>query len=281
MLANFVKETVSAGGTGNLTLSGAVTGFCTLNAAFGTDRRFHYVIEDGDDRESGIGYLSASTTLVRSKPLVTLVSGTLDNTAPSAIDASTASLVFVAASASATTVPAPKNMAMLSTYGMLPANQAVLNEANVTAAAAQRTMFWPILIPAAMELANIGFQVAVAAATCNADWGIYEIKEDGNPGALLVSTGAVDVTTTGLKETSVTNIYLPAGWYVAACASDSASTKPSYSGSVTCFGFLGSTSKSNARWRYDSAQTALADPAPVTSIVSETSQFPKIFLKAA
>jgi hypothetical protein len=63
-----VEDTTTSTGTGNVTLSGtAPTGRVTFNAAFGTNVRFGYVIQSADESEweTGTGYLSASTTLVR------------------------------------------------------------------------------------------------------------------------------------------------------------------------------------------------------------------------
>lgn len=63
-----VEDTTTTTGTGNVTLSGtAPTGRVTFNAAFGTGPRFGYVIQSSDESEweTGVGYLSASTTLVR------------------------------------------------------------------------------------------------------------------------------------------------------------------------------------------------------------------------
>lgn len=67
LVADRVKESTTTTGTGSITLAGASTGFRTFNAAFGTNVFFYYVIQDGDgiDWETGRGYLSASTTLVR------------------------------------------------------------------------------------------------------------------------------------------------------------------------------------------------------------------------
>ena len=65
-LASFIEETTTTTGTGNLTLAGASTNRKTINAEYGTNSRFPYVIEhENTDWEEGIGYLSASTTLVR------------------------------------------------------------------------------------------------------------------------------------------------------------------------------------------------------------------------
>ena len=65
-----VKDTTTSTGTGNLTLSGTPpAGFLSFNGEFGTNTRFLYIIDDGAGNwESGVGYLSASTTLVRDTP---------------------------------------------------------------------------------------------------------------------------------------------------------------------------------------------------------------------
>ena len=68
IFADRVKDTTTTTGTGNITLSGtAPTGFVSFNTAFGTTgQRFAYCIDAGTaEWEVGIGYLSASTTLVR------------------------------------------------------------------------------------------------------------------------------------------------------------------------------------------------------------------------
>lgn len=79
MLADRVKETTTTTGTGNITLAGAATGFQTFNAAFGTDTVFGYCIALGSEWEVGVGYLSASTTLVREIPIDSSNSGNAVN----------------------------------------------------------------------------------------------------------------------------------------------------------------------------------------------------------
>lgn len=71
--ADRVLETTTTTGTGDLTLDGAVTGYQTFNSAKGTNAAFDYSIVAVDGSgvptgqwEVGVGYLSASTTLVRS-----------------------------------------------------------------------------------------------------------------------------------------------------------------------------------------------------------------------
>lgn len=83
--ADRVFETSTTTGTGNLTLAGALnSSWQTFNAGYGLNVRFPYAIEDGTTWETGIGYLSGSTTLVRetivassnSNALVSFAAGT-------------------------------------------------------------------------------------------------------------------------------------------------------------------------------------------------------------
>lgn len=62
-----VKDTTTSTGTGNVTLSGtAPTGYQTFANAYPTlGTPFLYCIAGGAEWETGTGYLSASTTLVR------------------------------------------------------------------------------------------------------------------------------------------------------------------------------------------------------------------------
>lgn len=71
-----VKDTTTTTGTGNITLSGtAPTGYQSFNTAFGTSVYFNYCITGGSEWETGIGHLSASTTLVRDTILSSSNSG--------------------------------------------------------------------------------------------------------------------------------------------------------------------------------------------------------------
>jgi hypothetical protein len=72
--ADRVAETSTSTGNTDFTLAGALTGHQTFNTAFGTNVRFYYVIEEVDANknpsgawETGEGYLSGSTTLVRDR----------------------------------------------------------------------------------------------------------------------------------------------------------------------------------------------------------------------
>lgn len=73
--ADRVLETSTTTGTGAITLAGAVAGFRTFNTGLGLNILTDYVIEAVDannvptgEWETGLGYLSNSTTLVRQVP---------------------------------------------------------------------------------------------------------------------------------------------------------------------------------------------------------------------
>lgn len=87
-LADRVQETSTTTGTGDLTLLGAVTNYQDIDTAIGQGVEFPYTIrhQSAAEWETGVGYLSASTTLVRSEvressnsgALVSLSAGTKD-----------------------------------------------------------------------------------------------------------------------------------------------------------------------------------------------------------
>jgi len=73
--ADRVLETSTTTGTGAITLAGAVAGFRTFNTGLGLNILTDYVIEGVDasnvptgEWETGVGYLSGATTLVRQIP---------------------------------------------------------------------------------------------------------------------------------------------------------------------------------------------------------------------
>lgn len=76
-----VKETTTTTGTSNITLDGAASQFQSFNARFGTNMSFDYAIvgQTGTEWEVGRGYLSGSTTLVRTTVYESSNSNTLVN----------------------------------------------------------------------------------------------------------------------------------------------------------------------------------------------------------
>lgn len=75
MYSNFVSETTATTGTGTMTLSSR-TGYVRFSDVFSNGSLVYYVIQDGTNRECGIGTVGASNTLARTTILEKLESGT-------------------------------------------------------------------------------------------------------------------------------------------------------------------------------------------------------------
>ena len=89
---NLVKATTTTAGTGTLTLS-PMTGWAPFSVYTNGDV-VPYAIENGDNKEVGLGTVGASNTLARTTVLATLVAGTYDDTSPVAITLSGNSTVI-------------------------------------------------------------------------------------------------------------------------------------------------------------------------------------------
>jgi len=94
--ADWIAQNTVTTGTGTITLGTALTGFIRLqdDSRITDGALVNYTIEDGNDREMGIGtYASAGGTLARTVVQRTLVSGTYDDTSPTAISLSGSAVV--------------------------------------------------------------------------------------------------------------------------------------------------------------------------------------------
>lgn len=215
MLANRVKETATTTGTGNFTLAGAATNHITFNTAFGTDRRFFYTIIDdtNNDWEIGIGYLSASTTLVRetvlnstnSDAVVSFGSGTKD-----VINSATQDTVYRGEG-----LPTEANK-IITGHGAFNAGYGSFSANTLYA--------MPVNLPFAVYgISTLGSRNSVAgAASTLYRAGIYSDK-NGYPDKLLTETTgtfAADATADTDTEAACTSIDLLPGRYWFALVSD-------------------------------------------------------------
>lgn len=216
MIGSRIKETASGTGTADITLSGAVSGHLAINTVFPLNRRFSYyiIMDDNSAWESGIGYLSAATTLVRERPKRTSSgTGTAINFAAGP---KTVICDFLEGSYAA---------GWPGVYGtnkdVGPAN-VTFNLASSMTSTADRLYLAPWRLDAFMQLTHLVANVDGAVAGSKARFAFYQWLPDGNPGPLLAETGDIDTTTTGVKVGAVTGITLFPGWYFAACISSGA-----------------------------------------------------------
>lgn len=230
MLHNWVKETTTTTGTGTITLAGAVSGFLAFTDVLADGEQVDYMIDDANgNREYGIGTFTASgTTLARTTPVQTVVSGTLDDTSPTAITLSSGTHnVYIAAPAQRImNGPVIETAPTETTSWHTLDNIFYANNANIAIGTANRMFIekGPLFLP--HKITTLGYQVDVADATCtHFRLGIYKIDRDGEPGDVLYDSGDLSsaVGTTGKKTHTVSGgpIIVPAGVYGLAMVSDS------------------------------------------------------------
>jgi len=206
MIANRVKETTTTATNGDLTLAGAFSAdFQTFNTGFGLNARFKYWIVDETNNvwETGIGYLSGTTTLVRETVLdnssntqvaLTLSAGTKD--------------VFctLGEGGIVPTIPYMSDRGSKYIHNALSGSHA-----NVTLVA-DRMYYIPFWYIYEGLVDAIACNVQVAAGTL-ARIGIYEYDSDGNPGDILIESADIDSSTTGIKVSTFTSQIRRPGWY--------------------------------------------------------------------
>lgn len=214
MLSNWVKEAVSTGGTGNLALGAAASGYIDLNTRYGVGPYFNYVIEDGNNREIGIGHLSASTTLVRDVVLETLSSGTYNGLNPTALNISTSATV-TASTAAQSFMGASLAAMGVTTYSKYVGNALATAPGSALNVPANWINVNSFLLPCEGVYSGVDIEVTTAGAG-NAAIGLYQCINDTTLG-LVVQAPEFSCATTGIKSSSFTsNIHLPAGFYVVA-----------------------------------------------------------------
>lgn len=223
MLANRVEETTATTGTGSFTTAGAATGSQTFNNAFGTNNRFTYwAVNDTDEEwETGVGYLSASTTLVRET--------ITDNSAGglTAINFTTAPTLFVGTSSTSFTA-APNRIADDLGGSHVKWVQSANMDGNGLATSsmvADNIYYTEFILEYGGEFTGIAQYISSAgAAGTEILLGIYDQGSDGRPGNLISENGiTIDAASTGEKTSSFSaNLKLPPGRYYAAVVFESA-----------------------------------------------------------
>ena len=93
-IADLIQESTATTGTGLTVSLAAVSGFGRFSEGFAVSDSVYYTIDDGDNRETGIGTVQAGNTFDRTTPQVTYESSVYDASSPSRITLSGAARVF-------------------------------------------------------------------------------------------------------------------------------------------------------------------------------------------
>ena len=265
MISSNVRETTTTTGTGAITLEGASENGRTFSSQKAISERFPYYIDDrAGNFEEGVGYLSASTTLVREKPIdgsaalpVSFAAGTKQVF----IGASTANLVKDALGFSAIA----NNVKF-----MLPFNLGRLNSTQVLVA--NRQYFFEAYFVRAALVDLMGVYVSTGGGTSSNKMhiGLYEVNPlAGVAGNLLIEAVNLNPSVAGLISGSVTETLIQSGLYVMSIWCDVAVTikandvsirAPSALKCSSAFGVSGHDYTSSL-----TGLTGLPDPATVTT----------------
>lgn len=224
MLGNGIKQTTATTGTGSLTLV-AAAGYPTLANVFAVGQPFSYTLLDSNGLflEAGIGVLTSSTVMARSLVTATFNGTTYTNTGATAASL-TGTTTVICATHAATVAAAPWTVdGFNSGVGRYIASSGTTNQRSTYALGA--SMFY---IPFQSDFGCVATSMAINVVTGvagNAQLGIYAMGAQGQPGKLLASTAAFDVSTTGWKKPALSvPVFMPSGFYYVALASTPAIT---------------------------------------------------------
>ncbi len=214
-----VQETSTSTGTSTFTLAGAVTNYSTFNSAVGTNRRFKYVIvhESVAEWEHGLGYLSASTTLVREQ----VRQNHLGTSATVNFSAGTKN-VFIGVTDQSFLRP-PHGYVNAGSRGVVSGHVSTgAAAAGTQATGSNKLRLHPFILEVPLIVTGMRIEITTAAASSKARMAIYEVKGNGLPGYNLFETGDVDTSTTGFKTGTGTPKYFQPGVYWVGCGGDNA-----------------------------------------------------------
>lgn len=234
MLGNWIRQTTTTTGTGNLTLS-TVTGYAAFTDYFAADERFAYSILDdatGLPIEAGIGYLS-SGALVREIVESTLVSGTLDRSNPSAVTLAAGTKRVICAGTAGNLLSAAPVMWTGATYKSY-GDPHVQQSGGGVALVANRVNITPFVKAVNADIDAVLIRVTTAGAGgIQAKAAIMAYAANGGPGAVLAESSGVAVDSTGIKTLTFTRFNPPSRFFVCVLSDGTPSIQGFSSGGVS------------------------------------------------
>lgn len=243
-------QETTTGTTGNLTLAGAATGYATFNTIFSnntdaTGLPFQYFIRhrNGTQWETGIGYLSAATTLVRDL-VIRNSSGT------------SSALTFSAGTKDVIAALCPHGAVMTLPTVYTSATSRLLNSGYQPFSAGTGTLTADLqyYVPFRLDCADTVdavWAMTTAGTTGNMIASIYTmLPSTGAPAERVTISGALALSATGALLMTFSAVTLPPGWYYLGVNMDTnaaSSTFYKMSGSSdTVIGVLGKGSSNNS-----------------------------------
>lgn len=205
-------------GTGNLTTS-SVSGYVPITTTFPhtVQQRFEYTIVDSNYApiEAGIGYMSASTTMVRETIIATYDGSTTYNDAnPTAFSLASGTKYILCADNAGSHIHGVIHRDT-GTYKYYSGDNFGLSTLDGTEAPGTNSLrASPFLFSSRKPILSVSINCSTGVASSNARIGIATVGSDGLPDVLLMDSGDISTATSGIKTyTLSTPFWLPPGWY--------------------------------------------------------------------
>lgn len=266
MLGNWIRQTTTTTGTGNLTLA-TVSGYAAFSDYFASSERFKYAILDdstGAPIEAGIGYLSAGA-LVREVIETTMVSGTLDRSNPSAVSLSAGTKRVICTSTQGTTRAAPPGVwsATHKGYGGLH----TVGGASTISLVADRAYAVPFEAAVDSEIDAVIFRQTTAGAAGKLyKVAIFSVGADGLPGVNLAESSTIAADgSNGVKSGTFTR-FRPPPRFFACILSDGAPAVQAYGTTLANHAMGFDASLIPHGYIYHVGATSLTFPSPWTPV---------------
>lgn len=241
MLGNWIKQSTTTTGTGNLTLS-SVSGYPTLSSQLAVSEIANYTILDSDNLpiEMGKGYLNGTGEWVRSVVNSTMVSGVYTESNPTFVDLAAGTKYLIITSSSLSGLGSKPSIynPSLKVYG----EHAVFSASATMNLTADRAYMLPFTAAVDSEIDAVILRVSTAgAAGKQARCAIYAFNTNGLPGTQLALGSLVAVDSTGNKISSFTRFRPPPVFYVCLVC-DGAPTITAYANGILGINTLGADS---------------------------------------
>ena len=260
-----VQETTTSTGVGDITLAGVSEDGRTFTSQYALNERFTYYIDDrAGNFETGIGYLSATSTLVRDKPLEGSAA------LPVNFGAGTKQVFVGAGVANTTASSLGFNSVGTTVKFMTGSNLSRINSTQALVADRQYFFEAPFLRGALVDLIGVQISTGGGTATNKMHIGLYDVDPlTGQAGNLILEATNLNPSVAGLISGSFTERFIQAGVYIFSIWSDVVVTIKANDGTIRDASILGASSSlgSNGHDFTSSlpALTSLPSPAVTSS----------------
>lgn len=286
---NGVYETTTTAGNGLTINLSAVSGRPRFADA-GVGAIVSVAMKDGANWQWCMGTVGSSNTLDLDVVLATYVSGVYDDTSPSRITLSGGAVdVWLSPVSDCLATGIPIVSSVYGKKGIFSTHWGS-HPGSTLAVTADRLYLLPFKIDGSCDINGFYIDMNTAgAASTKARIGLYRMKADGQPGAVICETADIDTSVAAaVLSPSVTQTRIKPGWYFIALICSGTPTFVAYASSVSGHSPLGLYPASSAflpivmLYKTIAGWSSLpADPTGLTNMMAGGASMPAIALKLA